>query len=224
MDKGRQCRRLDAEALTEEQEARLLATRIRQRIGMLNEARMKRAARCDRDGFEEHARWFVGRVPSGNEIATRRRLKASDVEAWLPVEQRRTPPKRGNSAKVVEKAFWPGYVFIRLVPGADAWAGAILAGELLGWVSDGVYPVAISNMVVGELQRCEKAGDFEREAKLIGIPVRGDRVEVKDGLLAGMPGIVERFNEARQEVSLLVNLLGGQVAATMRLDDVVICR
>ncbi|WP_165784340.1 transcription termination/antitermination protein NusG [Zhengella mangrovi] len=212
------------QALTEEQEARLAATRIRQQMGMLAEVRMKQAARKDRPGFEELARWFIGRVPSGREVESRDSMKAAKIEAWLPVECRRTPPKRGQGVKLVEKAFWPGYVFVRLVPGAEAWAGAILAGELVGWISQGVVPTAIPTDEIAVLQRCEKSGDFEREAKLIGIPMPGDTVEISAGWLAGSHGVVKRFNDAKQQVSLLVDMLGGKVSATISLDDIIVSR
>lgn len=224
MGRDRQCKTLSAEILSEAEEARLSAVRMRRSIGMLAEARMKRAARSDRESFEALSRWYVARVPSGCEIETRRKLCASGIESWLPVQHKRRTGRRGLPAKVVEKAFWPGYVFVRLIPGADAWAGAIMAGDMIGWVGDGLDPAAIPTHEVESLQRCDKSGDFEREAKLIGIPLAGDTVEISEGILAGMSGVVRRFNDARQEVSVLVNLLGGKVAATIRLDDVIVCR
>ena len=177
-------------------------------------------ARSDAPGFASLARWCVAVVPGGREGEARAALDRKRIEAWLPLERHVRSSRRGRPAKVVDRAFWPGYLFVRLLPCAEAWAGAMYAGGLSGWIGIGGEPALLPDRTVADLMACEKTGDFEAAARAIGLPKRGDRARITG---SEMLWFVDRYHEARDEVRLFVDAVAGRVVATVRLDELEIC-
>lgn len=184
---------------------------------------MKAAARKDRSDHDRLARWHVAtcRDATGAVAA----LSGCCIEAWLPIVRKRMAPRRGRPARVVERAVWPGYVFVRLVPEAHAWAGAMLAGDLTGWIAAGGAgePATVGDGEMARLIACSSADDFEEEARRIGLPKRGETWEIMAGPMCGHRGEVVRVDERAARVQMLLDLLGAQIPVTMGLDDVAIC-
>lgn len=174
-------------------------------------------ARCDAPGFASLGRWCVAVVPGGCEIAARDALARKKIAAWLPLETKRMRSRRGLAkVKSVERAVWRGYLFVRLLPCAEAWAGAMLTAGLSGWIGLDGEPALLPDRMVADLQACEKTGDFAKAARELGVPKPGDQVRIKGYELAW---IVDRYHEARDEVRLVADAWSGRLVATVGLDE-----
>lgn len=173
-------------------------------------------ARSDAPGFASLGRWCVAVVPGGREVAARDALKRKKIAAWLPLEKKKRRSRRGLPVEPVDRAVWRGYLFVRLLPCAEAWAGAMLTAGLSGWIGLDGEPALLPDRMVADLQACEKTGDFAKAARELGVPKPGDEVRVKG---SDMAWIVERYHEARDEVRLFVDAAMGRVVAKVGLDE-----
>lgn len=139
------------------------------------------------------------------------------VEPWCPRLrfQRSTP--RGKVW--FTEALFPSYLFARY--DAEASARAVKhANNVIRVIEFGGRPVPVPDESIAELRK-EMRGEEVREVRF-GVRV-GDAVEVAEGPMRGLKGIVESFLSGEERVRVLLEFLGRQtlvqVPANQLLSD-----
>lgn len=139
------------------------------------------------------------------------------VEPWCPRLrfQRSTP--RGKVW--FTEALFPSYLFARYRPEESARA-VRHANNVIRVVEFGGKPVAVPDQAIADLQGEMQGGEL-REVSF-GVRV-GDVVEVAEGPMRGLKGIVESFLSGEERVRVLLEFLGRetlvQVPAAKLLSD-----
>lgn len=130
------------------------------------------------------------------------RVLGGEIETFCPRIrfQRATP--RGKVWFV--EALFPSYMFARFDL-ATWFRGVKHANHVIGIVGFGGRPVPVPETVIADL-KTEMRGEETREVKH-GVKV-GDTVEVAEGPMRGLKGIVESFASGEQRVRILLEFLG----------------
>lgn len=81
-------------------------------------------------GFDRLARWIVATCRPGLELRIEEELTEWGIESWCPVEMKLLRPRRGIAAKKIPRPLFRGYVFVRVVPTMEAYAGVLSASRI----------------------------------------------------------------------------------------------
>ncbi len=155
--------------------------------------------------------WFVVWTASRAEKKVVSRFGALGIEAWLPtVTVRRRWSDRWR--ELVTPLF-PGYLFARA--SAISWAQLLQVPGVLTIVKAGENPALLTDGFVATLRQAVECSGIQLESVTERVEYHpGDEVIVKDGLLAGLRGVVKERRNGRQLV-IWVREIGRGVAFTI---------
>jgi len=149
--------------------------------------------------------WFALRVRSRFEATAKQVLQGKEFETFFPSYQSRS--YRSDRVKLVDRALFPGYVFCRFDP--NNWLPVMKTPGVLEVVSFGGKPAEVDHDEVEALRMLMRSSVPLFPHAFLRV---GQRVAIERGPLAGLEGILERFdNNCRIVVS--VSLLQRSVAA-----------
>ena len=180
-------------------------------------------ARKDRPGFEDAARWVVATCKSGAEQSASASLSEQGIECWCPTERFRKPPRRGQKPVEIQRTIFRGYLFVRVVPDNEAFAGLLATGRLQGLMASGdttyLMPERLMVRLMLALKKRQRkhmvAGELPPAPDLLG-----RKVVIRSGPFAEFLGTVRRVLEKRGEVVLDVPLFGGMTEMTIGVDSI----
>ncbi|MEZ0387070.1 MAG: transcription termination/antitermination protein NusG [Verrucomicrobium sp.] len=153
----------------------------------------------------ETALWYcIHTKPKCEHLAAAALRMLGNVETYCPrIRFQRSTP-RGKVWFV--EALFPSYFFARFIY-SEAYRGVKHAHNVIRIVGFGGEAAPIPEIVIESL-KVEMLGEELREVKY-GVQV-GDTVEVAEGPMRGLKGIVESFANGEQRVKLLLEFLGRQ--------------
>jgi transcriptional antiterminator RfaH len=148
--------------------------------------------------------WFcVHTKPKSEHLAAAAiRMLDGEIEVFCPrIRFQRATPR----GKVwFTEALFPSYMFARF--DIATWMRAVKhANHVISIVGFGGKPVPLDDQVITDL-RSEMRGEELREVKF-GVKV-GDTVEVAEGPMRGLKGIVESLASGEERVRILLEFLG----------------
>lgn len=126
------------------------------------------------------------------------------VETYCPRIRFQRSTKRGKVWFV--EALFPSYFFARFVP-AESIRAVKHSQNVLRVVSFGEQMVSVPDLVIATL-RSEMENEDVREVK-VGVKV-GDTVELTEGPMRGLKGIVNCVMSGEERVRILLEFLGRQ--------------
>lgn len=158
------------------------------------------------------ARWYVLRVENGADKAVDKALDDANVEHWMPVISV-LPPRRSGRRKQrcepVSISALPGYLFVKVVSCAAAWAGLKTIDGVVEPIGGADRPAPVSDKEITKLQV-----SIEKDPKAIAVLMNalmvGDRVTIDDGPFASFEAVVLVLGDAdriRVEASLFGRLV-----------------
>jgi transcription antitermination factor NusG len=151
--------------------------------------------------------WYALRVKSRCEKIVSSIVQNKGFQEFLPVYQSRR--RWSDRVKSLEMPLFPGYVFCRLNP--QRRLPLLTIPGALHFVGIGKMPVPIEDREIAAIQSAVRSGLSTEPWPYLEI---GDRVQLEDGPLAGLEGIlVGAAKEHRLVVS--VSLLKRSVAVTI---------
>ncbi|RUW72980.1 transcription termination/antitermination NusG family protein, partial [Mesorhizobium sp. M2A.F.Ca.ET.067.02.1.1] len=104
---------------------------------------------------ESALHWYVLRVELHSEMAVDNLLTDANVEHWLPfmkVADKRRSGRKKEARKPVSVLAWPGYMFVRVEPKAEAWAGLRTVKGIVGVLAAGEKPFPVKHEKVLQLK------------------------------------------------------------------------
>lgn len=163
------------------------------------------------DVIEKHpdsARWYCLHVAKGRETAVENDLRAANVEVFVPRE-REILVRHGRKIEV-DTPFFPGYLLVRCVPSAAAFAGLRRQRHVLDIIggSDGRYHVirdeainAFKNITLAGIPRTATDKTFKE----------GDEADIVGGPFVGFYCLILAVKWSRQaKARVLISLPGRQ--------------
>lgn len=168
----------------------------------------------------EEAKWYVAHTYSGYENKVKvdiektivnRNLSDQILEVSVPVEE--VVEIRNGSKKIVEHKLFPGYVLIHMVMNDETWYVVRNTRGVTGFVGPGSKPVALTdeemiNMGIGEKQNV--VVDYEE----------GDEVVAISGAWRDTVGTIRTINQAKQTVTIMVDMFGRETPVELGFTEV----
>ena len=123
---------------------------------------------------------------------------------------------RGGQRRTIKKKVYPGYVFVEMVMDDETWHIVRSMPGVLGFVSSGNAPQALQP---GEVERL--LGRMATKPEPV-LPQwnRGDLVRVIDGPFAEATGRVDEVNQARQKLTVLIEIFGRDTPVSLEFNQV----
>ena len=155
-------------------------------------------------------RWYVAQTLANREFGATAQLEAQGFRVFLPKVVRSV--RHARRTRIVPGAAFPGYLFIALDLKRDRWRsinGTFGVSRLIAGVEGGPLPAPLG-VVETLLRYMDDSGvcRFDRDL------VEGQSVRIVAGPLAQAIGRLVRL-DARGRVQVLLEILGGQVYATL---------
>ena len=166
------------------------------------------------------AKWYVVHTYSGyeNKVKTtieqtieNRKLHDQILEVSVPTQE--VVELKNGVRKVSEKKLFPGYVLINMVMNDDTWYVVRNTRGVTGFVGPGSKPVPLTEKEIDALGISmvrEVEVDFEE----------GDSVVVTGGVWKDTVGVVQSINEAKQIVTISVELFGRETPVEISFAEV----
>lgn len=166
------------------------------------------------------ANWYVVHTYSGyeNKVKTNieqsienRKLQDQILEVSVPTQE--VVELKNGVKKVSEKKLFPGYVLINMVMNDDTWYVVRNTRGVTGFVGPGSKPVPLTEKEIDALGISmvrEVEVDFEE----------GDSVVVTGGVWKDTVGVVQSINEAKQIVTISVELFGRETPVEISFAEV----
>jgi transcriptional antiterminator NusG len=154
------------------------------------------------------AKWYVVHTYSGYENKVKaniektienRHLEDQILEVRVPMEE--VVEMKNGSKKQVSKKLFPGYVLLHMVMNDDTWYVVRNTRGVTGFVGPGSKPVPLKQ---SEL----KALGSEEEQKVVMDLDVGDSIIVTGGAWKDTEGVISAVNQAKQMVTIQVELFG----------------
>ncbi|HPS40496.1 MAG TPA: transcription termination/antitermination protein NusG [Candidatus Woesebacteria bacterium] len=164
------------------------------------------------DVDNKKARWYVVHVYSGHEkkIAEALRQRAQTlhltdkiIQVLIPTQDK-IQIRRGVRKTVSEKIF-PGYMLVKLEMSDDAWLAIRTTDGVTGFVGMSNKPTPLPKSEVEAIMKyTEQSGEASYKADF----VEGEAVKVVDGPFNDFLGTVDKIDEEKGKVTVLLNIFG----------------
>lgn len=163
--------------------------------------------------------WYVVHTYSGYENKVKanidktienRHLEDQILEVRVPMED--VEKMKNGQKKLVQKKMFPGYVLINMVMNDDTWYVVRNTRGVTGFVGPGSKPVPLTEEEMDRLgiRNVTVQVDFEE----------GDSVVVTGGVWKDTVGVVQSINEAKQIVTINVELFGRETPVEISFAEV----
>ena len=158
------------------------------------------------------ARWYVVHVYSGHEkkIAEALRQRAQTlhltdkiIQVLIPTQDK-IQIRRGQRKTVSEKIF-PGYMLVKLEMTDDAWLAIRTTDGVTGFVGMSSKPTPLPKSEVEAIMKyTEQSGEASYKADFVD----GEAVKVVEGPFNDFLGTVDKIDEEKGKVTVLLNIFG----------------
>jgi transcription antitermination factor NusG len=166
----------------------------------------------DGEDIYGQTRWYAGYTASRHEKRIAEQLQQRAVEHFLPLYQ--TIHRWKNGRHRVELPLFPGYVFVRIAL-RDRLRVLEVPGfvRLVGFSS---IPCALPDAEIESMRNALKAGIKAEPYPYLTV---GTRVEIRNGPLQGMTGILQR-RRGQCRVVLSIDLIQRSMVVEVEAEDV----
>lgn len=157
------------------------------------------------------AKWYVIHTYSGHENSvavnmiqrvTTMNLLDKVLELLIPT-QNKILIKRGKKKAIREKIF-PGYMLVRMIMADDSWLAVRTTPGVTGFVGIGTKPTPLPPSEVESIKKFmdQEAPKYKATFSL------GEAVKIIEGPFADFLGTVDKIDEAKGKVYVLVSIFG----------------
>jgi transcriptional antiterminator NusG len=164
------------------------------------------------DVDNKKARWYVVHVYSGHEkkIAEALRQRAQTlhltdkiIQVLIPTQDK-IQIRRGQRKTVSEKIF-PGYMLVKLEMTDDVWLAVRTTDGVTGFVGMSSKPTPLPKSEVEAIMKyTEQSGEASYKADFVD----GEAVKVVEGPFNDFLGSVDKIDEEKGKVTVLLNIFG----------------
>lgn len=167
----------------------------------------------------EEPKWYVVHTYSGYENKVKaniektienRKLQDQILEVSVPLQD--VIEVKNGVKKKAQKKMFPGYVLLFMIMNDDTWYVVRNTRGVTGFVGPGSKPVPLTETEMRSMgiQKDEIIVDFEV----------GDTVTVVNGAWENMQGIIKSINNAKQTVTINIDIFGRETPVEISFTDV----
>jgi transcriptional antiterminator NusG len=176
-------------------------------------------ASVERPDFDNLSRWIVTTCRPGSEQTISEELHSARIKSWCPLEKFRTRPRRALKPVEIYRPFFRGYLFVKVVPTPEAFAGVLSASRLNAIMSrDGkpyLMPPRIMDVLMVGMQKRTKIQNDE-----VKLPFTiGDRMRIVDGPFSSFTAMVRAALPDRWQAEVEVEIFGRMTPMTLDIDS-----
>jgi len=159
-------------------------------------------------GSESHPRgWFVIRTKNRAEKAVENTLTAAGIECWFAVKTTDVLVYGSRRRRNVVRPIWLGYLFVKVVPCNETWAGLLRVDGVASVIGTASGPARIDDEIMNDLMGLVNKGVFNERHDAKPFKV-GARVMIKAGHFEGFKGAVQGY-VGKRAVRVLAEVFGG---------------
>jgi transcriptional antiterminator RfaH len=157
--------------------------------------------------------WYVIHTkPKCEHLAAAMMLALPDVETFCPRIRYQKNTRRGKIWFL--EALFPSYFFARFVPG-NSLRAVKYSQNVIRIVDFGDQMISVSDEVILQLREEME----QKDVKIIQVGVNiGDTVEVTEGPMKGLKGIVNSIHDGQERVKILMDFLGRESLVEVNAD------
>ena len=158
--------------------------------------------------------WYVLRAVSGKEGKVKEyidaeikngRLGGHVSQVLIPTEK--VKQVQGNKQVVKERLYLPGYVLVEARLVGETVHELRSTPNVLGFLGGMDNPTPLRESEVNRI--LGKVDELEDEPQVLEIPyVVGDSVKLTDGPFSGFSGVIEKVDEEKRKVTVVVKVFG----------------
>lgn len=169
---------------------------------------------------DSQAKWYVVHTYSGYEknvkknidiVRKNRHIEDQIIEVRVPMQD--VMEVKGGTKKLKNVKMFPGYVLVNMVMNDDTWYIVRNTRGVTGFVGPGSKPVPLSEE---EVTFSGMGPDIEITTDL----VEGETVYVIGGVWKDTVGVIQAVNQAKQTVTINVELFGRQTPVEISFTEV----
>jgi transcriptional antiterminator RfaH len=162
-----------------------------------------------------NTRWYVVHTHPHAETRADEHLRRQGYVTFLPKLLKRR--RHARKSEMVSRPLFPRYMFVQLDTANQGWHAIQSTFGVAGLVGSEAGPQPVrAGIVESLLASRDKGGYFQAAAN----PFRpGMAIQVVEGIFASVSGFFESMND-NERVSVLLELLGRRVRATLSVDSV----
>ena len=158
--------------------------------------------------------WYVLRAVSGKEMKVKEyidaeikngRLGGHVSQVLIPTEK--VKALRGSKQVIKERLYLPGYVLVEARLVGETVHELRNTPNVLGFLGGMDNPTPLRESEVNRI--LGKVDGLENEPQEIEIPyIVGENVKVTDGPFSGFSGVIEKIDEEKRKVTVIVKVFG----------------
>jgi transcriptional antiterminator NusG len=149
-------------------------------------------------------------------------LQKANVEHWLPfmkIEKRRRSGRKKTAREALSMLAWPGYIFVRVVPSPEAWAGLRMVKGIVGVLGADEKPFPVKHEKVLQL-KVFLEGNVIAMGEIASLLKLGQMVRINEGPFATHNGFVSEIDDEVGQLTVDVYIFGRAVPITLGLDQI----
>lgn len=163
------------------------------------------------DEDSDKAHWYVVHTYSGREgkvaetlkqRATTLNLTDKIIKVLIPTREK-IQIRKGQRKTITEKVF-PGYMLVNMVMADDAWLAVRTTQGVTGFVGASSRPSPIPDYEVDAIAKYAQQATPQYKAEF----TEGEAVKITDGPFNEFLGTVQKIDESKAQVSVLINIFG----------------
>ena len=171
--------------------------------------------------MSETPRWYVVHTYSGYENKVKanidktienRHLEDQILEVRVPMEE--VTELKNGVQKAVQRKMFPGYVMIHMIMNDDTWYVVRNTRGVTGFVGPGSKPVPLKP------DELKALGSETQDKKIVVDLAAGDSVIVTGGAWKDTTGVISSVNQAKQTVTIEVELFGRATPVEISFSEV----
>ncbi len=162
--------------------------------------------------------WFAVRTKPRQELYAKEQFNRQGFEVYLPLTLVLISHARKKGW--VERPFFPGYLFLNLMPKERRWTTIAGTYGAIGAVSFGIHYPPVPNEIVDTLKGHENENEVILCESRPGAPFRPEqRVRIVDGSMKGLEGTFMLMS-GKERVQVMLDLLSRSVNVQLPLKHV----
>lgn len=163
------------------------------------------------DEDNDKAHWYVVHTYSGREgkvaetlkqRATTLNLTDKIIKVLIPTREK-IQIRKGQRKKITEKVF-PGYMLVNMIMEDDAWLAVRTTQGVTGFVGASSRPSPIPEYEVDAIAKYAQQATPQYKAEY----TEGEAVKITDGPFTEFLGTVQKIDESKAQVTVLINIFG----------------
>lgn len=161
--------------------------------------------------IKQERNWYAIHTYSGYEDAVARNLRQrveslgmqDKIFSVVVPKEKKFKIKAGKRTEVQEKLY-PGYVLVDMIVTDDSWYVVRNTPRVTGFIGSGVQPVPVSKQEIEELFARMESDTTKHKIEL----EVGEAVQIVDGPFKDFEGKVNKIDDERGKVEVLVSMFG----------------